>query len=63
MAKLEKKNEKDLHKELAEKRKTLREFRFNIAGSKTRNVREGRNLRREIAGYLTEIKKRTSATK
>lgn len=36
----------------------LREFRFNIAGSKTRDVREGRNLKRNIARRLTELNAR-----
>ena len=41
-----------------EKREALRVFRFGGAGSRTRNVREGRNLRREVAQILTEIKSR-----
>ncbi|MEK7132661.1 MAG: 50S ribosomal protein L29 [Patescibacteria group bacterium] len=43
---------------VTEKREALRVFRFGGAGSRTRNVREGRNLRREIAQILTEIKSR-----
>jgi len=58
ISKLEKKSEKDLMKEIGEKRLALRGFRFGIAGSKTRNVREGRSLRRGIAEYLTELRKR-----
>ena len=58
MSKLAKKSEKDLIKEVDEKRKALREFRFSIAGTKTRNVREGRGLRREIAQRLTELNAR-----
>lgn len=49
----------DLQKLLAEKREGLRTFRFGITGSKTRNVREGHNLRREIAQILTELTKRS----
>ena len=49
----------DLAKLLAEKRKTLRLFRFGIAGSKAKNVKEGRNLKREIAQILTEINARS----
>ena len=51
----------DLMKELTEKREALRTFRFGEAGSRTRNVREGRNLRKSIAQILTEIKKRDIA--
>ena len=45
----------DLHKGIAEKRESLRLFRFGTAGSRTRNTREGRNLRKEIARMLTKI--------
>lgn len=45
----------DLTTMLAEKRKALSNFRFAIKGSKTRDVREGRNFRREIARILTEL--------
>ena len=56
-----KKNEKDLMKFLVDKREELREFRFGIAGSKVRNIKAGRDTRREIARILTELKKRTGA--
>lgn len=52
------KNEKDLRKMLNEKREALRSFRFGIAGSKGRDVKEGRNTRREIARILTELSSR-----
>ena len=48
----------ELENLLAEKREALRKFRFGIAGSKNRNVKEGKNLRKEIAQILTEIGKR-----
>jgi ribosomal protein L29 len=46
----------DLHKEIAQKREALRTFRFGSAGSRSRNVREGRNLRKDIARMLTQLK-------
>ena len=49
------KNKDELRKLLQEKREALRTFRFGIAGSKVRNVREGRGLRRDIARILTII--------
>jgi len=49
------KTEKDLEKLLAEKRKALQVFRFSITGSKTRNVKEGKGLRRAIATIMTEL--------
>lgn len=49
------KSEKDLRTLLSEKRAALRGFRFAIAGSKARNVKEGKNIRKEIARICTEI--------
>jgi len=51
----------DLHKEIAQKREALRTFRFGGAGSRSRNVREGRELRKEIARLLTELNSRKVA--
>lgn len=48
-------SEKDLLKNLSSKRSELRDFRFSIAGSKTRNVKEGSLLRKEIARILTVL--------
>lgn len=58
MKDLQKKSEKDLRKVLGEKREELRGFRFDTAGSRTRNVREARSLRKEIAKVLTELNRR-----
>lgn len=49
------KTEKDLKKILADKRKALQTFRFSISGSKTRNVKEGKGLKKSIAQILTEL--------
>ena len=51
----------DLQKEVAAKREALRSFRFSETGTRTRNVREGRTLRKEIARLLTEINSRKVA--
>ncbi len=58
MSSLKDKKDTDLYKELSEKRKSLREFRFGIAGSKVKNIKEARNLRRGIASLLTEVNSR-----
>ena len=58
MADFKKYSVDDLHKEVAEKREALRSFRFGSAGSRSRNTREGRNLRKEIARLLTEVNAR-----
>ncbi len=59
-AEFEKKNEGDLMQLLKEKREALRAFRFGIAGSRVRNVREGRAHRRGVAQILTELSARRS---
>ncbi|PIR82810.1 50S ribosomal protein L29 [Candidatus Kaiserbacteria bacterium CG10_big_fil_rev_8_21_14_0_10_59_10] len=58
MADLKKQSIEDLQKSIADMRERLREFRFSEAGTRTRNVREGRTLRREIARALTELRMR-----
>ena len=58
MKDLNKKSITDLEKILLEKKKSLLDFRFNSAGSHTRNVKEGRNLRLQIAQILTELNSR-----
>ncbi|MDQ3014909.1 MAG: 50S ribosomal protein L29 [bacterium] len=56
------KTEKDLKKILADKRKALQTFRFSISGSKTRNVKEGKGLKKSIAQILTELKRTANST-
>ena len=58
---IQKKSEQDLLKELREKREALRGFRFDVAGSKPRNVKEGQVLRKEIARILTELNARAKS--
>jgi len=45
----------DLKKALVEKRAALADFRFSISGSRTKNVKAGRNTRRDIARILTAL--------
>ena len=59
MAEYTGKKDTDLAKALVEKREALRKFRFGISGSKTRNVKEGRNLKKDIARILTELNSRS----
>jgi non-homologous end joining protein Ku len=42
------KNEKELMKLIAEKRKALQAFRFGSSGSKTRNVKEGMGFEKKL---------------
>lgn len=49
------KNEKELKDMLLSKRDALRKFRFAISGSKIKNVKEGKGLKKDIAKILTTI--------
>lgn len=55
MSEYKNKTEKEIINLLDEKRGVLSSFYFAISGSKTRNVRDGRNTRKEIARLMTEI--------
>jgi ribosomal protein L29 len=63
MSEFKDKTEKDLMKLLAEKAEAMKNFRFGIAGSKVRNVREGRGLRKDIARIETELSRQAKAVK
>lgn len=52
---LKTKSETDLKKLLGEKKESLAKFKFGISGSRTKNVKEGRNTRRDIARILTAL--------
>lgn len=58
MKDLKNKNKEELQKLLDEKKEALQNFRFNISGSKQKNVKAGRDLRKEIAQILTEANSR-----
>ncbi len=58
MSEYKNKTEKEIIKLLNEKKEVLRNLRFAISGSKTRNVREGRSTRKEIARLMTEMNSR-----
>jgi ribosomal protein L29 len=53
--KLAGKSQKDLLKLLTEKRDALQSFRLGNTRSKTKNVKEGRTTRKEIAQIMTII--------
>ena len=53
-----KKIDEDLHKTLSEKRSGLRDFRFGLSGSKTKNVKKGKEIKKDIARILTELNNR-----
>ena len=58
---LRKKTPAELEKELADKAVALSNFKFGTSGSKTKNVKAGRNLKKEIAQILTILKESKKA--
>ena len=50
---LKNKSEKELKSLLGEKSLALKNFRFAVAGSNTRNVKEGNALKKDVARILT----------
>jgi len=51
------KSREDLIKALGERREALRKVRFGSTGSKTRNVKGGASMRKDIARIMTELNK------
>jgi len=51
----------DLRKLAAAKREELRALRFNVAGSKNRDVKLAAKLRKEVARALTQLHKHGNA--
>ncbi|MEI8249348.1 MAG: 50S ribosomal protein L29 [Candidatus Taylorbacteria bacterium] len=45
----------DLHTLIAQKKEALRVFRFGTAGAKTKNVKEGKMIRKDIAQIMTVL--------
>ena len=58
-----KKTDADLKKEIVDNREALRQFRFGVAGSKTKNVKESANRRKVVARMLTELNARKNEAK
>lgn len=55
---LKKLSDNELHSRLAELRQKVREFRFSIANSQLKNLREIRQSKKDIAQILTTINSR-----
>jgi ribosomal protein L29 len=49
------KTPKELQKMIASKREEIRNFRFGSTGSKTKNVKLGKTLKKDIARIMTAI--------
>ncbi len=61
---LHNKTREELARLLDEQQGKLHDFRFAMAGSKTKNVKEGKAIRKDIARLLTELcKQKTEAAR
>ncbi len=61
MAEIKKMDDSKLHKKLSELREKLRELRFSNVGSHTRNPKEIREIKKDIARILTELNLRVKS--
>lgn len=52
---INKKSSSDLQKLLAERREKLRQLRFDLAAGKVKNIREIREVKKDIARILTVL--------
>ena len=57
MKELINKTEKELVQLLADKREALRVLRFSMSGGQVKNLKEGQNLRKDIARIMTLLNK------
>jgi ribosomal protein L29 len=57
---IKKLSDKELEKLVEEKRAAVQQFRFDITGSKVKNVKTGSNARKDVARLLTEIASRSA---
>ena len=55
MNEINKLSDRELEKLLLEKRAAVRQFRFDITGSKAKNVNDGSNMRKDVARILSAI--------
>lgn len=59
---IRKRNKDDLERNLNELRKNLSELLFKLAANKLKNVREIRNIKKDIARILTIIKEQKTVS-
>lgn len=58
MNEINKQSDRELEKLLSDKRAAVRQFRFDITGSKAKNLQEGANIRKDVARIMTELTSR-----
>ena len=58
MKNIKDKKDIELQKLLWKNKKELRLFKFSLSGAKTKNTKEGKEIRKNIAQILTEVNRR-----
>lgn len=58
MKEISKKTEKEILKDIRDTKAEIRQFRFDLSGSKTRNVKLGKSLKKKVAQLMTELSRR-----
>jgi ribosomal protein L29 len=57
---LRKLSDKELEKLVEEKRAAVQQFRFDVTGSKVKNIKTGSNAKKDVARILTELASRSA---
>jgi ribosomal protein L29 len=57
---IRKMSDKEMEKALAEKRAEVKQFRFDITGSKAKDLKAGANAKKAVARILTELAARNA---
>jgi ribosomal protein L29 len=58
---IRKMSDKEIAKALLEKQAEVKQFRFDIAGSRAKNLQVGGNAKKAVARMMTELQARASA--
>jgi ribosomal protein L29 len=53
-------SDKELEKLVEEKRAAVQQFRFDVTGSKVKNIKTGSNAKKDVARILTELASRSA---
>lgn len=57
---IKKMSDKEMEKALTEQRAGVKQFRFDITGSKAKNLKTGANAKKAVARLLTEMRARNA---
>lgn len=58
---IRKMSDKEMEKALVEKQAEVKQFRFDVTGSRVKNLKAGSNAKKAVARIMTELQARQSA--